>query len=99
MYIIPTPYKVILQEGIFKLRPDTLLLLEVSCNAEDLKAVQLLKEEILIELGLDLKINKGFKPFEKLSAIRWKFNRTFLWATNLKTNYKTAKNVFKLYDD
>lgn len=70
MYIIPTPYKVILQEGIFKLCPDTLLLLEVSCNAEDLKAVQLLKEEILIELGLDLKINKGFKPFEKLSAIR-----------------------------
>ena len=52
------------------MRPDTLLLLEVSCNAEDLKAVQLLKEEILIELGLDLKINKGFKPFEKLSAIR-----------------------------
>lgn len=70
MYIIPIPHKVILQEGIFKLCPDTLLLLEVSCNAEDLKAVQLLKEEILIELGLDLKINKGFKPFEKLSAIR-----------------------------
>ena len=70
MYIIPTPHKVILQEGIFKLCPDTLLLLEVSCNAEDLKAVQLLKEEILIELGLDLKINKGFKSFEKLSAIR-----------------------------
>lgn len=72
MYLIPTPKQLELREGLFKLRPDTKIQLEASCNNEDLKAAQILQEDIRKQLGLTLKLHKVFMTSPQRDTIKLK---------------------------
>lgn len=72
MYIIPTPKHLVIKEGLFRLRPDTKIQLEAGCNFEDLKAAQMLQEDIKAQLGFTLKLHKQYMVKHDSEGIKLK---------------------------
>ena len=82
MFLIPSPNQLDLKEGTLQLRRDTEIILDYQCDFDDLNAAILLQDEIQLQLGFKLVINKTFDTYNNKITIR--FNRT----TGEKESYK-----------
>lgn len=65
MYIIPEPRKMKVKDGYFILEPGTRIVLDSSCQPDDLNYALLLKEHIKEKIGIDIQITRSFGCSEK----------------------------------
>lgn len=71
MYLLPQPKHYKAEEGHFRIKPSTLLMLDATCDFDDLSAVVTLQEEIKATLGFNLAINKSFNAKNQLHTIQF----------------------------
>jgi len=70
MYLLPQPKHFSLTDGQFIIKPSTCLLLDGTCDFDDLNAAVTLQDEIKADLGFTLAISKSFNAAETLHTIQ-----------------------------
>lgn len=71
MYLLPQPKHLNINEGQFIIKPSTLLLLDATCDFDDLKAIKLLQDEIKQATSFNLSISKGYHATDSASNIQF----------------------------
>lgn len=71
MYILPQPKHYHRHEGYFMIKPSTVLMLDATCDFDDLNAAVTLQEEIKTVLNFDLALNKTFNTHKQLHTIQF----------------------------
>lgn len=70
MHLLPQPRHFALTDGRFIIKPTTMLVLDGTCDFDDLNAAATLQDEIKADLGFTLALNKSFNAADEMQSIQ-----------------------------